>query len=265
MKAVNRTLKIDLDSPSENLILFLASAIVKKKLKKKTKWIKSIENSTRILKRFYEILMHEIRIQNVNAKKQNEAIEKLLKQNEMFHKNLNIIRMTWSRSVKRLKKAYFSLIVETEFSKEINRIITKKLLKRKSKKNAIIFSRKCRIIQCFNCYEYDHIEKMCKNVKKCDHCVEKHDTNRCNKDEIKITHKCINCEQTKHQAWARMCSVKRRKMKKFKRTYDICSVLYFTVFKNIIEFIEQDNKMSTKNDVISTNFRIEIQISQFSF
>ena len=53
-------------------------------------------------------------------------------------------------------------------------------------------------------------------------------------------------------------------MKKFKRTYDICSVLYFTIFKKIIKFIEQDNRMSTKNDVVSTNFRIQIQISQFS-
>ena len=39
-------------------------------------------------------MMHEIRVQNVDAKKQNETIEKLLKQNEMFHKNLNIIRVT---------------------------------------------------------------------------------------------------------------------------------------------------------------------------
>ena len=39
-------------------------------------------------------MMHEIRIQNVNAKKQKKTIEKLLKQNEMFHKNLNMIEMT---------------------------------------------------------------------------------------------------------------------------------------------------------------------------
>ena len=31
-----------------------------------------------------------------------------------------------------------------------------------------------------------------------------------------------------------------------------------------MKFIEQSNKMSTKNDVVSTNFRIQIQISQFS-
>ena len=57
---------------------------------------------------------------------------------------------------------------------------------------------------------------------------------------------------------------KTKKMKKFKRTYDICSVLYLTVFKNIIESIEQNNKISTKNDVVSTSLRVQIQISQFS-
>ena len=53
-------------------------------------------------------------------------------------------------------------------------------------------------------------------------------------------------------------------MKKFKRAYDICSVLYFTAFKNIIESIEQSNKMSTENDVVLANLRVQIQISQFS-
>ena len=58
---------------------------------------------------------------------------------------------------------------------------------------------------------------------------------------------------------------KTKKMKKFKKAYDICSVFYFTAFKNIIESIQQNNKMTTRNDVVSTNLRIQIQISQFSF
>ena len=62
----------------------------------------------------------------------------------------------------------------------------------------MMFVKKCRIIQCFNCYEYKQIVKKCKNVMKCDYCAKKHETNRCNKDEIIITHKCINCEQTEH-------------------------------------------------------------------
>ena len=108
---------------SENLMLFLASSMIKKELKNNTQWIKAIENSVKILKKSYEIMMHEIRVQNVDAKKQNKTIEKLLKQNEMFHKNLNIIRMTWSKSVEKMKKTYSSLIIETGFSEKINRII----------------------------------------------------------------------------------------------------------------------------------------------
>ena len=53
-------------------------------------------------------------------------------------------------------------------------------------------------------------------------------------------------------------------MKRFKKAYNICSRLYFTVFKNIIKSSEQSNKMSIKNDVVSKNSRIQIQISQFS-
>ena len=33
-------------------------------------------------------MIHETKIQNVNAKKQRKIIEKVLKQNETFHKNL---------------------------------------------------------------------------------------------------------------------------------------------------------------------------------
>ena len=105
-------------------------------------------------------------------------------------------------------------------------------------------------------------KKMCKNLMKCDHCVENHETNRCSKDEIKITHKCINCEQTEHQVWARMCSVRQKEMKRVKRAYDICSVLYFIVIKNTTASMKQDNKMSFKNDFDSKKSRIEIQISQ---
>ena len=63
----------------------------------------------------------------------------------------------------------------------------------------MMFVNKCRIVQCFICYKYKHIDKKCKNVMKCDHCAKKPETNKCNKDEIKIIYKCINCEQTKHQ------------------------------------------------------------------
>ena len=59
-----------------------------------------------------------------------------------------------------------------------------------------------------------------------------------------------------------MCSVKQKEMKRIKRAYNICSVLYFTVIKNTTASTKQDNKMSQNNDFVSKKFRIEIQISQ---
>ena len=44
-----------------------------------------------------------------------------------------------------IEKNNFFSIIETEFSKKTNRIITKKFLKEKSRKNAIIFSKECKI------------------------------------------------------------------------------------------------------------------------
>ena len=51
-------------------------------------------------------------------------------------------------------------------------------------------------------------------------------------------------------------------MKKVKRAYDMCSVLYLTVIENTTASMKQDNKMSSNNDFVSKKFRIEIQISQ---
>ena len=240
-------------------MIFLTSTKVNKKLKKK--WIKAIEKSAVILKKSYEIIIHEIKMKNVDIKKQKKAIQKLVKRNEKFHKNLIITRVAWSKSVKKLNKIISSLITETKFSEQINRIIIEKFLK-KSKKDAVKFVRKCRITQCFNCYENDHIDKKCKNVTKCDHCAERHDTNRCNKNEIEIIHECVNCEQTKHQIWANMCSIRHKKVERIKRTYDINSVHYSTTVKNLIVVTKQNNKMSVSNEFVSKNFRVQIQISQ---
>lgn len=63
----------------------------------------------------------------------------------------------------------------------------------------MMFVKQCRIIQCFDCYNYEHIGKKPKNVTKCHYCIEKHETNRCNKNEKEITDKSINCEDTKSQ------------------------------------------------------------------
>ena len=59
-----------------------------------------------------------------------------------------------------------------------------------------------------------------------------------------------------------MCSVRQKKIKRIKKAYNICSVLYFIVIKNTTASMKEDNKMSFKNDFDLKKFRIEIQIFQ---
>ena len=51
-------------------------------------------------------------------------------------------------------------------------------------------------------------------------------------------------------------------MKRSKRAYDICSMLYLTALKKIIESIEQDNRMPTRNGAVPAGPRIQVQIPQ---
>ena len=53
-------------------------------------------------------------------------------------------------------------------------------------------------------------------------------------------------------------------MERSKRAYDICPVLYPTAPKNTIEPTQQGNKMPTKNGVVPTSPRVQVQISQLS-
>ena len=61
-----------------------------------------------------------------------------------------------------------------------------------------------------------------------------------------------------------MCSVRHKEMKRVKKAYDMCSVLYLTVtvIENTTTSMKQDNKTSLKSDFVSKKSRIEIQISQ---
>ena len=40
-----------------------------------------------------------------------------------------------------------------------------------------------------------------------------------------------------------MCSIRHKKMKRIKKAYNICFMLYFTIIKNTTTSMKQDNKM----------------------
>jgi hypothetical protein len=61
----------------------------------------------------------------VNTLNQKATIEKIVRQNNTLHKNLNILWVAWTKKVINQHKKFFSLIIEIVNSKMTNRLIKK--------------------------------------------------------------------------------------------------------------------------------------------
>jgi hypothetical protein len=151
-----------------------------------------ITSSTTTMRRTYVVLTHDVRLSSVNTLNQKTTIEKIVKQNSTLHKNLNILRVTWTKKIINQRKKFFFLIIEIVNSKMTNRLIKKKLLNEHTHLVCEYFEKECRIKQCYKRQRYDHVSKTYRNSKKCEQCAQKHSTKNC---RIAIDHRsCVNCE-----------------------------------------------------------------------
>jgi hypothetical protein len=79
---------------SENLKLLASFEEIKTRMKRDLTLMNDIISSTTTMKRTYVVLTHDVRLSSVNTLNQKATIEKIVKQNNTLHKNLNILRVT---------------------------------------------------------------------------------------------------------------------------------------------------------------------------
>ncbi len=84
---------------SEDLNLFASFEKIKTRMKKDLTLMNNIISSTTTMRRTYVVLTHDVRLSSVNTFNQKATIEKIVKQNSTLHKNLNILRITWTKKV----------------------------------------------------------------------------------------------------------------------------------------------------------------------
>jgi hypothetical protein len=146
-----------------------------------------------------------------------------------LHKNLNILRVAWTKKVINQRKKFFSLIIEIVNSKMTNRLIKEELLNEHTHLICEYFEKECRIKQYFKCQRYDHVSKTCRNSKKCEQCAQKHSTKDC---RIAIDHRsCVNCEN-KHSTWSFQCDVKTTKKRRLNIIWKNKSILHVETSRN---------------------------------
>ncbi len=123
----------------------------KERMKQNKELLYDITSSTTTIRRTYVVLTHEVRMSNVNTFNQQEIINQIIKQNNNLHKNLNIIRVVWTKKTKRLRKEHFSLIIKFVNFEMTNKLIKNDLLNDYSHRICKYFEKKCKIKQCFRC------------------------------------------------------------------------------------------------------------------
>jgi hypothetical protein len=208
---------------NENLKLLASFEEIQTRMKRNLTLMNDIISSTTTMRRTYVVLTHNVRLSSVNTFNQKATIEKIVKQNSTLHKNLNILRVAWTKKIINQRKKFFSLIIEIVNSKMTNRLIKEELLNEHTYLICEYFEKECRIKQCFKCQRYDHVNKTCKNSKKCEQCAQKHSTKDC---RIAIDHRsCVNCEN-KHSTWSFQCDVKAMKKRRLNIIWRNKSILH---------------------------------------
>ncbi len=214
---------------SEDLKLLASFEEIRTRMKKDLTLMNDIISSTTTMRRTYVVLAHDVRLSSVNTFNQKATIEKIVKQNNTLHKNLDILRVAWTKKIINQRKKFFSLIIEIVSSKMTNRLIKKKLLNEHTHLVCEYFEKECRIKQCFKCQRYDHVSKTCRNSKKCEQCAQKHSTKDC---RIAINHRtCVNCED-KHSTWNFQCDVKTTKKRRLNIIWKNKSILHVETSRN---------------------------------
>ena len=71
------------------------------------------------------------------------------------------------------------------------------------------------VVQCFNCFKFDHTKVWCpKRIKCCQFCTQDHDAKDCliHKDENKSQYKCVNCDEGNHGSLSKDCRAYKDKL-----------------------------------------------------
>ena len=116
------------------------------------------------------------------------------------------------RRVIKQKKCYSLLIIKAVSPSIANMIICSELIIESKLKECKRYKSEIRLTQYFQCYHYDHIEKVCNWAQLCSFCLKLHITDKYLNKKLK-KNKCTVCRGN-YSVWFRTYRVCRAEIKK---------------------------------------------------
>ena len=186
---------------SDDIFLHAVSSDAQANLKKTQTWVKEIVSSTCVARWIFAMLTHEV-CTTINMNNQKKIIERLIKDNVRFHEDLKVLRIVWLKKIAKSKKTHSSLIIEITIEAMINWLMNISMLNLYQECACKLFEKNCHITQCFRCYKFNHIIKICRKNQRCKKCANKHHIEKC---MMSLNRRCcINCNEN-HELWRHIC------------------------------------------------------------
>lgn len=148
--------------PSGDLELHMAAVEDKEWMKQETAWTKVVAASAAVVRRSDAVMAHGVRVANVDTTNQGEAIKKLTLQNNRIHTGL---RIAGTKKAIDTKMPFSSLIIELDSPAMVNPLLREGLVEEPDLKTCKVYSKECRLTQCFNCQQYGHIGRICRKMR----------------------------------------------------------------------------------------------------
>ncbi len=184
-------------------------------------------------------------------KNQKKIIERLIKDNARFYKDLKVLRIIWLKKIAKSKKIYSLLIIKIMIEAMMNWLMNVSMLNSYQECTCKLFEKNCHITQCFRCHEFDHMTKSCKKNQHCEKCTDKHHIEKC--VVLLNRRRCINCNEN-HELWRRICFKWWQQMKQAFKIYRNRSFKYSEMFKyNYTFFLLSQNSLDSMNSFDSMN------------
>ena len=116
------------------------------------------------------------------------------------------------------------------------------------------------VLQCYKCFNFDHVTRFCKNKECCFKCTDKHHIEKC--VVLMNKRRCANCNDS-HKLWRHSCLKWKLQIKQSEEIFQNRLIRYSEALKNnysfssfFLNFLSSMNFMSSMNSLSSMNVSI---------
>ncbi len=230
------------------LIFQVKTKSSKKTLKKNDFWIKEILLNACLCEISFEVVIHEIRVEEMSKNIEKKEVRMLIKINKDIHSEMMIKKIEWLTKKSEQKK-YVSLMIHIVSAEMMNKLINEKVCHEIDIKITQFYDLSCRVHQCLKCQEYDHKMYKCKNKQRCIYCMLNHRLKHCFYKQTQNMWKCEACQDI-HRIFDSQCHKQQAEKERIKR---------ITKHRSLYHVVQRQKELKTATSKTFTETSISLK------